>query len=58
MPCLISWNLNSKYSIILYKWLSMHLQSIRTLSKKGGRRKEQLENIEIQLSKLSELKNN
>ena len=35
--------LNSKYSIILYKWLSMNYNQYEHYSNKGGRRKEQLE---------------
>jgi plasmid replication initiation protein len=40
--------LNSKYSIILYKWLSMQYNQYEHYSNKGGRRKEQLEGIVIQ----------
>ena len=36
--------LNSKYSIILYKWLSMHYNQYEHYSNKGGRRAEQVEN--------------
>lgn len=35
--------LNSKYSIILYKWLSMHYNQYDYYSSKGGRREEQVE---------------
>ena len=35
--------LNSKYSIILYKWLSMNYNQYEHYSNKGGRRNEQLE---------------
>src|SRR5574337_1158955 len=35
--------LNSKYSIILYKWLSMNYNQYEHYSIKGGRREEQLE---------------
>ncbi|HBC4263830.1 TPA: RepB family plasmid replication initiator protein [Enterococcus faecalis] len=35
--------LNSKYSIILYKWLSMHYNQYDYYSAKGGRREEQVE---------------
>ena len=35
--------LNSKYSIILYKWLSMNYNQYEHCSIKGGRREEQLE---------------
>ena len=36
--------LNSKYSIILYKWLSMNYNQYEHYSNKGGRRAEQVEN--------------
>lgn len=36
-------NLNSKYSIILYKWLSMNYNQYEHYSYKGGRREEQVE---------------
>ncbi|EQC91867.1 hypothetical protein LLT3_16245, partial [Lactococcus cremoris subsp. cremoris TIFN3] len=36
--------LNSKYSIILYKWLSMDYNQYEHYSNKGGRRAEQVEN--------------
>ena len=35
--------LNSKYSIILYKWLSMYYNQYEHYKAKGGRREEQLE---------------
>ena len=35
--------LNSKYSIILYKWLSMHYNQYEHYGSKGGRREEQVE---------------
>ncbi len=35
--------LNSKYSIILYKWLSMNYNQYEHYSVKGGRRTEQVE---------------
>ena len=35
--------LNSKYSIILYRWLSMNYNQYEHYSNKGGRRNEQLE---------------
>lgn len=35
--------LNSKYSIILYKWLSMFYNQYEHYSSKGGRREEQIE---------------
>ena len=47
--------LNSKYSIILYKWLSMQYNQYEHYKNKGGRRKEQLEkycNPEIKVSEL------
>jgi plasmid replication initiation protein len=37
MLCLMS-ELNSKYSIILYKWLSMQYNQYEHYSNKGGRR--------------------
>ena len=36
--------LNSKYSIILYRWLSMNYNQYEHYSNKGGRRAEQVEN--------------
>lgn len=36
-------DLNSKYSIILYKWLSMNYNQYEHYSNKGGRRSEQVE---------------
>ena len=36
--------LNSKYSIILYRWLSMNYSQYEHYSTKGGRRAEQVEN--------------
>lgn len=50
--------LNSKYSIILYKWLSMQYNQYEHYSTKGGRRSEQLEsyrNPSIQVSELRRL---
>lgn len=47
--------LNSKYSIILYKWLSMYYNQYEHYSNKGGRREEQIEsyrNPSITLEKL------
>ena len=35
--------LNSKYSIILYKWLSMNYNQYEHYNNKGGRRAEQVE---------------
>lgn len=43
MPCPDVMRLNSKYSIILYKWLSMNYNQYEHYSIKGGRREEQLE---------------
>ena len=36
--------LNSKYSVILYRWLSMNYNQYEHYSVKGGRREEQVEN--------------
>lgn len=50
--------LNSKYSIILYKWLSMNYNQYEHYSVKGGRRAEQVEayrNPSIQVSELRRL---
>lgn len=50
--------LNSKYSIILYKWLSMQYNQYEHYSVKGGRRAEQVEayrNPSIQVSELRRL---
>lgn len=35
--------LNSKYSIILYRWLTMNYNQYEHYSNKGGRREEQVE---------------
>ena len=48
--------LNSKYSIILYKWLSMHYNQFVYYSKKGERRKEQLEEYKNPTLKISDLR--
>ena len=48
--------LNSKYSIILYKWLSMHFNQFEYYTKKGERRKEQLEEYRNPIIKVSELR--
>ena len=48
--------LNSKYSIILYKWLSMNFNQYEHYSHKGGRRKEQLEEYANPSIKISELR--
>ena len=50
--------LNSKYSIILYKWLSMNYNQYEHYSYKGGRREEQLEayrNPSISIRELREM---
>jgi plasmid replication initiation protein len=48
--------LNSKYSIILYKWLSMNYNQYEHYSNKGGRRTEQLEEYANPSIKISELR--
>ena len=50
--------LNSKYSIILYKWLSMNYNQYEHYSNKGGRRAEQVEsyrNPSITVKELREI---
>lgn len=50
--------LNSKYSIILYKWLCMSYNQYEHYSKNGGRREEQVEkyrNPDISLKELREM---
>ena len=50
--------LNSKYSIILYRWLSMNYNQYEHYSYKGGRREEQLEayrNPSISIRELREM---
>ena len=50
--------LNSKYSIILYKWLSMNYNQYEHYSAKGGRREEQVEtyrNPSISIRELREM---
>jgi plasmid replication initiation protein len=50
--------LNSKYSIILYKWLSMNYNQYEHYSAKGGRREEQVEsyrNPSITVKELREI---
>ena len=50
--------LNSKYSIILYRWLSMNYNQYEHYSYKGGRRKEQVEayrNPSISIRELREI---
>ena len=50
--------LNSKYSIILYRWLSMNYNQYEHYSYKGGRREEQVEayrNPSISIRELREL---
>ena len=48
--------LNSKYSIILYKWLSMNYNQYEHYSVKGGRRTEQVESYRNPSIKVSELR--
>ena len=51
-------DLNSKYSIILYKWLSMNYNQYEHYSVKGGRRTEQVEsyrNPSISMQELREM---
>ena len=48
--------LNSKYSIILYKWLSMNYNQFEYYLAKGGRRKEQLAEYRNPIIKVSELR--
>ncbi|MFK8256145.1 RepB family plasmid replication initiator protein [Leuconostoc mesenteroides] len=50
--------LNSKYAIILYRWLSMNYNQYEHYSVKGGRREEQIEryrNPEISIGDLREM---
>ncbi|WP_236683899.1 replication initiation protein [Lactococcus cremoris] len=50
--------LNSKYSIILYRWLSMNYNQYEHYSAKGGRREEQVEeyrNPQISIRELREM---
>uniref|UniRef100_UPI003242B5B6 RepB family plasmid replication initiator protein n=1 Tax=Lactococcus sp. TaxID=44273 RepID=UPI003242B5B6 len=50
--------LNSKYSIILYRWLSMNYNQYEHYSNKGGRRAEQVEsyrNPQISIRELREM---
>lgn len=50
--------LNSKYSIILYRWLSMNYNQYKHYSYKGGRREEQVEayrNTSISIRELREM---
>jgi len=48
--------LNSKYSIILYKWLSMQYNQYDHYSNKGGRRAEQVENYRNPIIKVIKLR--
>ncbi|NLH35921.1 MAG: RepB family plasmid replication initiator protein [Lactococcus chungangensis] len=48
--------LNSKYSIILYKWLSMNYNQYEHYSIKGGRREEQLEVYQNPSIKVKEMR--
>lgn len=52
--------LNSKYAVILYRWLSMNYNQYEHYSVKGGRREEQIEgyrNPEIDMKELREMTN-
>ena len=49
-------DLNSKYSIILYKWFSMSYNQYEHYSAKGGRRAEQVEAYRNPSIKISELR--
>lgn len=48
--------LNSKYSIILYRWLSMHYNQYEHYSAKGGRRAEQVESYRNPSISVNELR--
>lgn len=48
--------LNSKYSIILYRWLSMNYNQYEHYSVKGGRREEQVENYRNPTMSIRELR--
>lgn len=48
--------LNSKYSIILYRWLSMNYNQYEHYSVKGGRRAEQVENYSNPSISIKELR--
>ena len=48
--------LNSKYSIILYRWLSMNYNQYEHYSVKGGRRAEQVENYRTPSISIKELR--
>lgn len=48
--------LNSKYSIILYRWLSMHYSQYEHYSVKGGRRQEQIESYRNPSISIKELR--
>lgn len=48
--------LNSKYSIILYKWLSMSYNQFEYYSSKGGRRDDQIEKYRNPSIKIEELR--
>lgn len=49
--------LNSKYSIILYRWLSMNYNQYEHYSAKGGRRVEQVESYRNPSISIQELRN-
>ena len=48
--------LNSKYSIILYRWLSMNYNQYEHYSNKGGRREEQVESYRTPTISIRELR--
>jgi len=48
--------LNSKYAIILYRWLSMNYNQYEHYSVKGGRRKEQVESYRNPIITIRELR--
>ena len=48
--------LNSKYSIILYRWLSMNYNQYKHYSVKGGRREEQVESYRNPTISIKELR--
>ena len=48
--------LNSKYAIILYRWLSMNYNQYEHYSVKGGRREEQVENYRNPTMSIRELR--
>lgn len=48
--------LNSKYSIIIYKWLSMNYNQYEYYNGKGGRRKKQLQELKNPIISIDELR--